>query len=58
MNVVSTKVLPQFFFQIFSTDTQACFAFITSHNMSNNMLHTPLYPYCVHNLHNMDSKHA
>jgi hypothetical protein len=26
--------------------------------MPSNMLHTPLYAYCVHNVHNMDSKHA
>jgi hypothetical protein len=29
---------------IFSSDTQACFALGTSHNMSSKMLHTPLYP--------------
>jgi hypothetical protein len=30
--------------QVFSSDTQACFALVTSHNMPSNMLHTPLYP--------------
>ncbi len=63
MNAVSTKVLLRFFssslhfclIHIFSSDTQACFAVITSygmecfalvtsHNMPSNMLCTPLYP--------------
>ncbi len=63
MNAVSTKVLLLFFssslpicpIHIFSSDTEACFALITSyniacfaletsHNMPSNMLHTPLYP--------------
>ncbi len=29
---------------VFSSDTQACFALGTSHNMPRTMLHTPLYP--------------
>jgi hypothetical protein len=29
---------------IFSSDSQACFALVTSHNMPSNILHTPLYP--------------
>jgi len=63
MNAVSTKVLLLFFppvcpfapSRLFSSDTQACFAritsyniacfaLVTSHNMPSNMLHTPLYP--------------
>jgi hypothetical protein len=41
-----------------SSYNMACFALATSRNMPSNMLHTPLYPYCVRNVHNMDSKHA
>jgi hypothetical protein len=66
MNVVNTKVLLRFFLQIypfapihiFSSDTHACFALVTSHNMLSNMLHTPLYTQCVHNVHDMDSEDA
>ncbi len=67
--VIVSSSLPICPIHIFSSDTQAyfalitpynmtCFAIITSHNMPSNMLHTPLYPWCVHNVHNMDSKHA
>jgi hypothetical protein len=66
MNAVSTKVLLQFFLQsahffpvhIFSSDIQACFALITTHNTPSNMLPTPLYLYHVQNVYNMDPKHA
>ncbi len=66
---IFSSSLPICSIHIFSSDTEACFALatsynttcfalVTSHNMPSNMLHTPLYAYCVHNVHNMDSKHA
>jgi hypothetical protein len=57
MNAVSTKVcLPIYPVHIFSSDIQACFALITTHNTLSNMLQTPLYMYHVQNVYNMDPK--
>jgi hypothetical protein len=41
---IFSSILPICPINIFSSDTQACFALVFSHSMPSNMLHTRLYP--------------